>query len=227
MRKAAARLRRITDLVRSDQPTIMEPREPTAPRTPQEALRALIDGNERYASGKRRTVDYNRLGDRIAETQRPFAAIIACADSRVSVSAIFDLAPGHVFVSRVAGNSVDRAVLGSTEFAVAELGVQLVMVLGHGDCGAVKAAIAAANGELSFPPEQFGAIGAVVNAVLGPVKALPPNERTLECAISANAAAHARRVAATEPIIAPAVNAGRVSVVAAVYDIRTRRVSVL
>jgi len=162
----------------------MEPREPTAPRTPQEALRALIDGNERYASGKRRTVDYNRLGDRIAETQRPFAAIIACADSRVSVSAIFDLAPGHVFVSRVAGNSIDRAVLGSTEFAVAELGVRLVMVL-------------------------------------------PPNERTLERAISANAAAHAERVAATEPIIAPAVNTGRVSVVAAVYDIRTRRVSVL
>src|SRR5437016_4136505 len=83
----------------------------------------------------------DRLGDRIAETQKPLAAIVTCADSRISPSVIFDLGLGNVFVSRVAGNSIDVGSLGSTEYAVAVLGVHLVMVLGHSNCGAVRGAL--------------------------------------------------------------------------------------
>jgi carbonic anhydrase len=200
---------------------------PVRPSTPAQALQTLQTGNARYATGNIRSTDYNRLGDRIAETQKPFAAIIACADSRVSPPVIFDLGEGNVFVSRVAGNSVDVGTLGSTEYAVAELGVLLVMVLGHSDCGAVKAAIKVAGGKASFPRNKFGAIGAVIAPVVGPVKALPPGQRTVQRSIAANARAQASRIAATGPIIKPAVAAGRVRVVGAVYDIRSGRVSLV
>jgi carbonic anhydrase len=200
---------------------------PRRPSTPAQALQALQTGNGRYVSGNIRSIDYNRLGDRIAETQKPFAAIIACADSRLSPPAVFDVGDGNIFVSRVAGNSVDVGTLGSTEYAVAELGVLLVMVLGHSNCGAVKAAIQVAGGKASFPPRTFGAIGAVIKPVVGPVRALPPKRRTLPRSIAANARAQANRLAATGPIIKPAVASGRLQVVAAVYDIRSGRVTVV
>jgi carbonic anhydrase len=200
---------------------------PPRPKTPAQALQALQEGNRRYASGNSRSLDYNRLGDKIAETQKPFAAIIACADSRVSPPVIFDVGEGNIFVSRVAGNSVEPGTLGSTEYAVAELGVVLVMVLGHSDCGAVKAAIGVVNGTASFPRRKFGAIGSVIQPVVGPVRALPPKRRTLPQAIAANARAQAERIAGTGPIVQPAVAAGRVGVVAAVYDIGSGQVSIV
>ncbi len=203
------------------------PKPPRRPRTPAEALRALMSGNRRHVTGRIESLDYNRLGNRIAQTQKPFAAIITCADSRVSPPVIFDLGLGNVFVSRVAGNSADVGTVGSTEYAVAELGVHLVMVLGHSDCGAVKAAIEVAGGKQSFPPEKFGAIGAVVEAIVGPVRALPSSQRTLERSIAANARAQAKQISASGPIIRPAVASGRLRVVAAVYDIGTGRVSLV
>jgi carbonic anhydrase len=200
---------------------------PRRPSTPAGTLKVLMDGNARYVAGKIRRVDYNRLGDRIAETQKPLAAIITCADSRLSPSVIFDLGLGNVFVSRVAGNSIDPGTLGSTEYAVAELGVHLVMVLGHSNCGAVKAAIAVANGKKKFPAKKYGAIGQVVNAVVGPVRTVPRSQRTLPRSIAANARAQALHVAGRGPIISSAVRSGQIQVVAAVYDIRTGRVSLV
>ena len=196
------------------------------PSSPAEALAALQAGNERYAAGAPESIDYDRLGERI-ETHQPFAAVIACADSRVSLPAIFDVGEGHIFVSRVAGNSVEPGTLGSTEYAVAQLGVSLVMVLGHSDCGAVKAAIEVVDGRASFPREKFGAIGSVIEPVVGPVKALPADRRSVPEAVAANARAQAGRLAATAPIVEQAVAVGRVRVVAAVYDLGSRRVSLV
>lgn len=203
------------------------PKPPPRPSTPVEALQALKAGNQRYLSGKTQALDYNRLADRIAETQKPFAAIVGCADSRVSPSVIFDLGLGNIFVSRVAGNSVDVATLGSTEFAVAVLGVLLVMVLGHSNCGAVKAALDVVNGDASFPPQEFGAIGSMIKPVIDPVKALPKKQRTLDVSIAANARAQATRLANTGPIINRAVASGHLQVVAAVYDIGSGRVKLV
>jgi carbonic anhydrase len=200
---------------------------PPRPTTPGQALRALKLGNRRYVSGNIKRLDYNRLGNRIAETQRPFAAIVTCADSRTSPPVIFDLGRGNVFVSRIAGNSVDTGTLGSTEYAVAELGVLLVMVLGHSDCGAVKAAIKVANGKASFPRAKFGAIGPMIRPVVGAVKTLPKKQRTLNRSIVVNARLQAKRFADTGPIIDHAVALGHVQVVAAVYDIRSGRVSLV
>jgi carbonic anhydrase len=190
-------------------------------------LKVLMDGNRRYVAGEVKSLDYNRLGDRIAETQKPLAAIITCADSRVSPSVIFDVGLGHVFVSRVAGNIMDAGTLGSTEYAVAVLGVHLVMVLGHSNCGAVRAAIEVANGKRTYPAKKYGAIGQVVDEVVGPVRGLPPSQRTLPRAIAANARAQAQRVAGRRPIISSALSSGQIQVVAAVYDIGSGRVSLV
>lgn len=200
---------------------------PSPPTTPDEALKTLMRGNRRYRRGDLELRDYTPVGDRIAETQEPFAAIITCADSRISPVLVFDLGRGNLFVSRIAGNSIDTGTLGSTEYAIAVLGVKLVLVLGHSDCGAVKAAIAVANGTASYPADRYGAIGAFVDLVVPTVSALQPADRTLDRSIAANAAAQAQKLAASTPIVKPAVDAGDVRVVAAVYDIATGRVSLV
>jgi carbonic anhydrase len=195
------------------------------PQTATDALEVLREGNERYRRGELELRDYSPVGERIAETQQPFAAIVTCADSRLSSTLIFDVHRGNLFVSRVAGNTVDAGTLGSTEFAVAVLGVKLIVVLGHSNCGAVNAAISVVEGRASYPAEKYGAIGAVVDAIVPAVRSVPPEQRTSELCIVANATAQASRLAETGPIVAPAVAAGDVLVVAAVYDIATGLVS--
>jgi carbonic anhydrase len=197
------------------------------PETPDEALQALRTGNERHRAGRQELRSLSPLGERHAEGQGPFAAVIACADSRVSPALIFDLDRGNLFVSRVAGNSIDIGTLGSTEYAVAVLGVKLVMVLGHSDCGAVKAAIEVANGTQAYPPDEYGSIGPVVNAVVPVVESLSVDQRALPDCVAANARAQAAEIAGRGPIIGPAVEAGTVSIVAAVYKIETGRVELL
>jgi carbonic anhydrase len=189
-------------------------------RTPADALRALRSGNRRYRAGRLELRDYSFVGEEVAARQQPFAAILACADSRVSPTLIFDVGRGNLFEPRVAGNSVETGTLGSTEYAVGVLGVKLVLVLGHTNCGAVKAAIEVAEGRKQYPPDQYGAIGSFVDAVVPHVAGAP----NLDAAIEANAKAQARILAGTGPIVAPAVQAGTVAVAAAVYEIHTGRV---
>jgi carbonic anhydrase len=196
-------------------------------QTPDEALGALRAGNARHLAGQRELRTHSPLGGRHTEGQRPFAAIIACADSRVSPSLVFDLDRGNLFVSRIAGNSIDTGTLGSTEYAVAVLGVRLIMVLGHTDCGAVNAAIEVSNGTRSYPAGEYGAIGSVVDAIVPAVESVPADERTqLNCA-TANARAQAAEIAGRDPIIGPAVGSGNLRVVAAVYEIESGRVKLI
>ena len=108
---------------------------------PDEALRMLQKGNARYMSGglERPNLGQGRRTLTAMQGQRPFAAVLACSDSRVPVELIFDCGIGDVFVVRVAGNVLGNSELGSIEYAVDHLGVPLVLVLGHTKCGAVKA----------------------------------------------------------------------------------------
>lgn len=197
------------------------------PETPDEALRALEAGNERHRSGDSELRTHSPLDGRHTEGQRPFAAILACSDSRVSPTLAFDLDRGNLFVSRVAGNSVDAGTLGSTEYAVAVLGVKLVMVLGHSDCGAVKAAMEVAAGAADYPPGEYGSIGEVVAAVVPSVESLAEPERSVDACVAANAREQATALAGADPVIRPAVERGELRVVAAVYDVETGRVELL
>ena len=101
------------------------------------------------------------------------------------------------------------------------------MVLGHSDCGAVKAALEVAKEAKSYPASKYGAIGDFVDAIVPPIKSVPPAQRTLESATVANASAQAKAIAAKGPIVKPAVDAGRIRVVSTIYDIASGKVSLL
>lgn len=109
----------------------------------EEALQALMEGNQRYRNGKFRQKDLGpvRRMELVQNGQKPFAVVLACSDSRVPVELLFDQGMGDIFVVRVAGNVVDPVALGSIEYGLEHLGVNLLMVLGHSDCGAVKATV--------------------------------------------------------------------------------------
>ncbi|MBS6029696.1 MAG: carbonic anhydrase [Kocuria rhizophila] len=111
-----------------------------APRTPSEAWRALQEGNSRFISGDKLHPHQDaQRRESLAESQKPFAVIFGCSDSRLAAEIIFDLGLGDAFVIRTAGQVIDNAVLGSLEFAIDVLGTPLIMVLGHDSCGAVTA----------------------------------------------------------------------------------------
>jgi carbonic anhydrase len=200
---------------------------PARPK-PEEALRELMAGNERFAAGRpnsprRSPADFRQL----AEGQYPFATIISCADSRVAPEILFDVGKGDVFVVRVAGNVVSGAgavVKGSIEYSVAELNVPLIMVLGHSNCGAVKAAMAHLNAKDSLP----GAINDLVELIKPAVeqsKGEPGDP--LGSAIHKNVQIGVERLKGLEPILATPVKEGKLKIVGGVYDLRTGKVTLV
>jgi len=112
------------------------------PATPDLAVKALIEGNERWASGKQEHPgeDRERRECLFQHGQSPFAAILSCSDSRVPPNLVFDVGPGDIFITRVAGNSSDDLVVQSLGYSVEHLNSEVILVLGHQECGAVKAA---------------------------------------------------------------------------------------
>ena len=106
----------------------------------EQALQRLLEGNRRFVENKPTLDASERRRREIATGQHPFAIILGCVDSRVPPELIFDQGLGELFVIRTAGEVLDRAVLGSLEFGVKELKIPLLVVLGHKNCGAVKAA---------------------------------------------------------------------------------------
>jgi carbonic anhydrase len=113
--------------------------------TGEAAIRELLAGNERYMAGTITSFpeDLKILKEKTVLKQEPFAAVLSCADSRVPVEILFDQTIGHLFVTRVAGNVVTPEIMASLEYGVAVLGVKAILVMGHSNCGAVAAAIAA------------------------------------------------------------------------------------
>jgi carbonic anhydrase len=186
--------------------------------TPEEALKALMDGNQRYVGGQLQslTEDLAILKAKSAEKQEPFAAVLSCADSRVPVEFVFDQSIGHLFVVRVAGNVTTPEITASLEYGVAVLGTKVLMVLGHGSCGAVKATI-----EGKAVPGQISALYAAIRPA---VSAAGPN---LDAAIDANAKIQATLLSEASPVIAGAIMEGKLKVVAARYDIVSGKVSLL
>jgi carbonic anhydrase len=200
----------------------------TAAPSPDEVLRKLLEGNKRFMRGE--TTDPRRKPEdfaKLADGQTPLAVIVGCADSRVPPELLFDLGVGDLFVVRVAGNVISGAgatVKGSIEFAVAELNVSLVMVLGHTQCGAIKAAVKHISDGDALP----GAIGDLVNTIK-PAVAKAKNQAgdPLENAIKSNVETGVERLKTLEPLLAGPVQQGRVKVVGAVYDLRTGGVTVI
>ena len=108
---------------------------------PEEALKRLQQGHQRFANGKPLHCDLRPQVRGTASGQAPFAAIVGCIDSRVPPELVFDQHIGDIFAARVAGNIINDDILGSLEFATRLAGAKLIVVLGHSECGAVKGAI--------------------------------------------------------------------------------------
>src|SRR5262245_58863802 len=112
--------------------------------TPDQALKELADGNARFVAGRSThfAEDVEILKQKTVEKQEPFAAVLSCIDSRVPVELVFDQSIGQLLVARVAGNIATAEIIASLEYGVAVLGTAAIIVVGHRNCGAVKAAIA-------------------------------------------------------------------------------------
>ncbi|MCK9918582.1 carbonic anhydrase [Microbacteriaceae bacterium K1510] len=186
--------------------------------TPDAALQALMDGNRRFTERKMTAFDedLSLLKQNTAEKQEPFAAVLSCADSRVPVEIAFDQSIGHLFVARVAGNITTPEITASLEYGALVLGTKVIMVLGHGNCGAVKATI-----DGKPVPGQISALYAPIRPA---VDQAGPN---LEAAIKANAKNQARILAQASPVLAGLIKENKLKVVAAHYDLNNGRVSLL
>ena len=168
-----------------------------------QALRELLEGNERFKSGNRLT-PRGKPEDFLALThgQSPEAVVISCKDSRVPPEILFDVGIGDIFVVRVAGNVIGGAgasIKGSIEYGVAELNVPLILVLGHSGCGAVKSAIKHIDDRDPLP----GAISGMVDLIKPAVtmnKGMPGN--LLQNAIRKNVEIGVEKLRALEPIVA-------------------------
>lgn len=196
---------------------------------PDAVLAKLIEGNKRFAAGKTSLLSRRRPEDfaKLAEGQAPHAVIVACSDSRVAPELIFDQGIGDLFVVRVAGNVVNGAgatMKGSVEFAVAELGARLIMVLGHTQCGAVKAAVAHIDANDTLP----GAIRDLVDLVRPAAAAVrgKPGDK-VENAIKANVRQGVERLKGLDPILSKHVAEAKIKVVGGVYDLRTGLIEIL
>jgi carbonic anhydrase len=108
--------------------------------TPKQALDILIEGNQRFKNNVQREHDMLSVRDVIKEKQHPFASVLGCSDSRTTVELIFDQNLGDIFSVRLAGNIASTKAIGSLEFSCKYLGSKLVVVMGHSNCGAIKAA---------------------------------------------------------------------------------------
>jgi carbonic anhydrase len=201
---------------------------PRAGLTAADVLEDLRSGNERFVSGRpesprRRPQDFSPL----AAGQFPEAAIIACSDSRVPPEILFDQGVGDLFVIRVAGNVVGgtgAVVKGSVEYAVAELKVPLVVVLGHSQCGAVKAAVESIE-ERDPLPGSIQELVSFIKPAVDSVRGKPGDK--LSNAIQANVELGVERLKGLEPLLAGPVREGRLTVVGATYDLATGRVKFL
>src|SRR5688572_5672143 len=177
--------------------------------TADEALKDLMDGNARFAKGeatspRRSPADFRA----VSEVQNPIAVIVACADSRVSPELLFDSGVGEVSVIRVAGNVVDGAgvtVKGSIEYAIAELNVPLIVVLGHTNCGAVKAAVQHID-QKDSPPGSINGLVELIKPAVGKARGQPGE--IIEGVTRANVNAGIEKLKRLQPILAPRIKAG-------------------
>lgn len=185
--------------------------------TPQQAWGLLKDGNERFVNG---TVDHPHQDANwrasLEESQSPHAVIFGCADSRLAAEIIFDVGLGDVFVIRTAGQVIDDAVLGSLQFAIEEIDVPLIIILGHDNCGAVTAAVEAM--ETAVMPKGF--MRSLVERITPSVMAARAKSVTdVNGTVKEHTDQTVHRVVDTSYAVAQAVEQGKTAVMAVTYSL--------
>lgn len=192
-----------------------------------QAWQSLIDGNDRFVNGKQQhpheTLQWREA---LVKAQHPFAAILGCADSRVTPEVVFDEGLGDLFTIRAAGEVLDSSVIGSIEYAVENLGVPLVVVLGHAGCGAVSATIEVVQGRAT----ASGDISTLVRSIEAAVRATPNSADAagfLNSCVAEQARRSARQLQERSAIVGNAIASRSLKVVAATYDLTSGKVAQL
>ncbi len=196
---------------------------------PDSALQRLRDGNIRYVTDRTFPRDYSKERSALTKAQNPFACILSCADSRVCPELAFDENRGDLFVTRLPGNYVSMDVLASLEYGTAVLKAPLIMVMGHTECGAMKAAIQAKKSNSDFP----GHISNIATAVGPAVRAAIKNGHTDDdaCLLDDATREHIKLTAGmlreAAPILSQLVSSGKLKVVGGLYHLDTGRVELI
>jgi len=190
------------------------------PKTPEEAIARLKEGNARFINDQ--SAHPNRDDNRKivqAQKQTPFASIMGCSDSRVPSEIIFDQGLGDLFIVRTAGQAPAIASFGSLEFSVAVLGVKVIVVVGHEKCGAVAGAI----GTAKLP----GHIEDLVNIIRPGIKEFIGKPEKLEEAGKANVLAEVEALKKLDPILSQYLKEGKIKIIPAYYHLETGQVEFL
>jgi len=182
---------------------------------PDEALALLRAGNQRFISGVRLTPNQSlERVKSIAGGQSPFAAFLACADSRVPVEIIFDQGFGDLFITRVAGNVVANEICASLEFGCAVLGAKVLYVLGHTKCGAVSATMAGTP------------VPGIISSLYYHIQPACDVSHSVDQAVEENVRIQVKQLAVS-PVLRELVKVGKLKIVGGVYDLATGMVTEL
>ena len=205
-------------------------KEVKAPPKPQNvvssagALDLLVKGNARYVEGLSKRHDFKHERLALTAGQNPYAGILSCADSRVAPEYAFDSARGDLFVCRVAGNFTNDDTIASFEYAVANLGTPLILVLGHDACGAVDATLKSLKDNTTLPGHLPSLVKSLTPAVQA--SAGQPGD-PLGNAIRQNVINNVATLQAASPILNAAVAQQKLKVVGGIYRLVDGRVDLV
>lgn len=201
--------------------------------SPDVALRRLREGNRRFTADpfmETGALEGHAGLEELSSRQAPFAAVLGCSDSRVPVEVVFGQGPGQLFVVRVAGNVVTPSQLGSLEFAVVQLGVRLIVVLGHTGCGAIEATLAGMVYRDSSEPN--GNLGSITGRISKALLDAPGGDGQgglpeMDEAVALNVGQSRADLGRESSILAERLGSGELKVVGAVYELESGRVEFL
>jgi len=191
-----------------------------APVTPEEVWADLMEGNGRFQAGNPAPREFIHRRKSLTAGQRPRVIVLGCSDSRVCPSTLFDQDLGNLFVIRTAGNVADPVALGSIEYAAEVLGAGLLVVLGHENCGAVATAVAGG----AVPTANLESIVAKIRPALEKVKGQAEGDEFIRLAERANVRQSARDVLRNSPLLQQKVEAGKLTVIKALYRMSTGQI---
>jgi len=195
--------------------------------SPQEAIQKLVDGNERFAQDK--SVHPNRCAETknaLLKQQKPFVAVLSCSDSRVPVEIIFDAGLGDIFAVRTAGHVLSKEVMGSLEYAVKSIGVKLIMILGHENCGAIRTAIDSYQSKNGG--EMSDNIQSIMNHIYPAIEKVDENtEDFINTAVRSNIQYQLDDLLNKDEYIAKKVQSGDIALVGAIYSLTSGKVEIL
>ncbi|MCE1246804.1 MAG: carbonic anhydrase [Firmicutes bacterium] len=195
------------------------------------ALDSLMKGNERFIAGKPAAKEVGDVARKeLVKGQHPIATILTCSDSRVPPEHIFDKGLGEIFVIRTAGNITDKVCLGTIEYGVEHLHTPVFMIMGHSNCGAVKATIEATAHEEKAGHAE-GNIGTLIETIKPAVekakKEDPKHEHLADKSIEENVKLVYQTILAKSPVVKKLAAEKKIKIVLAVYSLETGKVTII